>query len=164
VAFMETTIFERAWRIWGMENFMIDMLSNPDMATLLLDKITGISSFMAKRFAESDVDIIKLGDDIGSQNTMIMHPDMWHRWLKLRLAKIINIIKKIKPEALIYYHTDGYIEPVIPDLIDIGVDILNPVQPECMDPVKLTSVKINVIRRYILGQARRTNEAKKVYQ
>ena len=137
VAFMEMTMFERAWRIRGMENFMIDTISNPDMAALLLDKLTEISSFMAKCFAESGVDVIKLGDDIGSQDSMIINPDMWRKLLKPRLAKIINVIKKIKPGILIYYHTDGYIEPVIPDLIEIGVDILNPVQPECMDPVKL---------------------------
>jgi len=137
VAFMEMTIFERAWRIRGMENFMIDMISNQDIAKVLLDKITEISLFMVRRFAESDVDVIKLGDDIGTQEAMIMHPDMWRRWLKPRLAKVIRVAKRIKPEVLIYYHTDGFIEPVIPDLIEIGVDVLNPVQPECMDPVKL---------------------------
>lgn len=137
VAFMEMTIFERAWRIRGMENFMIDMVLNQGIAGVLLDKITEISLFMVRRFAESDVDIIKLGDDIGTQEAMIMHPDMWRKWLKPRLAKVIRVAKKIKPKVLIYYHTDGFIEPVISDLIEIGVDILNPVQPECMDPVKL---------------------------
>jgi len=137
VAFMETTIFERAWRIRGIENFMMDMISNQDIATAILDKITEMSLFMARRFAESKVDVIKLGDDIGTQEAMIMHPNMWRKWLKPRLAKVIRVAKKIKPEILIYYHSDGFIEPVIPDLIEIGVDVLNPVQPECMNPVKL---------------------------
>ena len=53
------------------------------------------------------------------------------------MAKVIRVAKKIKPEVLVYYHSDGFIEPVIPDLIEIGVDVLNPVQPECMNPVKL---------------------------
>jgi len=137
VAFLEMTIFERAWRIRGIENFMMDMISNQDIATAILDKITEMSLFMALRFAESNVDIIKLGDDIGTQEAMIMHPNMWRKWLKPRLAKVIRVTKKIKPEILIYYHSDGFIEPVIPDLIEIGVDVLNPVQPECMNPVKL---------------------------
>lgn len=131
------TIFETAWRIRGMENFMMDMVSEPEMAALLLDRITEISSFRAQRLAESGIDIIKLGDDIGTQKSMIMHPDLWRKWLKPRLAEVISTIRKIKPEILILYHSDGYIEPVISDLIEIGVDILNPVQPESMDPVKL---------------------------
>ena len=71
---------------------------------------------------------------------MIMSPDMWRKWIKPRFAEAIRIAKELKPDVLIFYHSDGHIEPVIPDLIEIGIDILNPVQPECMDPEKL---KIN---------------------
>ena len=63
----------------------------------------------------------------------MMSTDMYREWLKPRLAKVIAAAKRIKPDILISYHSCGYITPFIDDLIEIGVDILNPVQPECMD-------------------------------
>lgn len=62
---------------------------------------------------------------------------MWREWLKPRLASVIEAAKEANPEVLIFYHSCGYIEPIIPDLIEIGVDILNPVQPESMDPERI---------------------------
>jgi len=83
------------------------------------------------------VDIICLGDDVGTQQGMLMSLPMWRRWLKPPLARVIAAAKRVRPSVLINYHSDGNMEAVIPELIDIGVDILNPVQPECLDPVKL---------------------------
>jgi len=62
---------------------------------------------------------------------------MWRRWLKPPLARVIAAAKRARPDVLINYHSDGNMEAVIPELIEIGVDILNPVQPECLDPVNL---------------------------
>jgi uroporphyrinogen decarboxylase len=67
----------------------------------------------------------------------MMSLDMYREWLKPRLAKVIAAAKAIKPDILIHYHSCGYVEPYIPDLMEAGVDILNPVQPECMDFAKL---------------------------
>jgi len=91
----------------------------------------------ARRLAGADVDILRLGDDVGSQRAMLMSPDTWRTWFKPRLADLIRAAKAVKPDMLVFYHSDGYIEPIIPDLIEIGLDILNPVQPECMDPAQL---------------------------
>jgi len=88
-------------------------------------------------FCEAGVDILRLGDDVGSQKGMLMSPEVWRKWLKPGLKKVIKSARDINPEIHIFYHSDGYIEPIIPELIEIGVDILNPVQPECMDPAKL---------------------------
>ncbi|MCD6506900.1 hypothetical protein J7M22_09790 [Candidatus Poribacteria bacterium] len=92
---------------------------------------------MARRYAEAGVDMLLTGDDVGMQDRLMMSPQMRRRWLKPRLAKVIQAGKEINPKVHIYYHSDGNIEDIIPDLIEVGVDILNPVQPECMDPVKL---------------------------
>lgn len=62
---------------------------------------------------------------------------MWRRWLKPRLARVIAAAKRVRPDVLINYHSDGNMGAVIPELIEIGVDILNPVQPECLDPIEL---------------------------
>lgn len=130
-------IFETAWQLRGMDNLFVDFYDNPDLAHLLLDKITEINTQVSARFAEAGVDILWLADDIGIQSTMLMSPAMWRKWLKPRLKHLIDSAKQLNPHIHIFYHSDGFIEPVIPELIEIGVDILNPIQPECMNPVKL---------------------------
>lgn len=135
-----TTIFEVAWGIRGMENLLTDFLINKEIAEVLLDRITGTRCKQAKIFAEAGVDILRLGDDVGTERGMLMSPETWRKWLKPRLKKVIKVAKEVKPDILIFYHSDGNCEPIIPDLIEIGVDILNPVQPECMDTAKLKNL------------------------
>ena len=128
------TIFERSWYLRGMERMMIDMSVAPDFAEALFDRVAGISQEVARRLALAGVDVLELGDDIGTQHRMMMSPGMWRRWFKPRMARIIEAAKDAKLDLRVLYHSDGYVEPVIKELIEIGVDILNPVQPECMDP------------------------------
>jgi uroporphyrinogen decarboxylase len=80
------------------------------------------------------VDVLRLGDDVGMQRGLMMSQAAWRRWLKPRLAQVIAAARAIKPDTLVFYHSDGDCRPIVPELIEIGVDILNPVQPECMDP------------------------------
>jgi uroporphyrinogen decarboxylase len=134
---LEMTIFEISWYLRSMEDLMSDMMLNPGLATALLDKITRLRVFQAKTFAQFDVDILLLGDDISMQTGMLMSPRMWRKWFKPRLEKVIREAKRVKPDLLVQYHTDGDCRAVIPDLIEIGVDILNPIQPECMDPIEI---------------------------
>jgi uroporphyrinogen decarboxylase len=137
IAFMEMTTFEIAWYLRGMEKFIIDMVFNTEFAEVLLDEIVGIHSGMARKYAKADVDILMLGDDIATQLNMLINPDLWRSMIKPRLGSIIKAAKEEKNDILVLYHSDGNVQKVIPDLIEIGVDILNPVQPECMDPEKL---------------------------
>jgi uroporphyrinogen-III decarboxylase len=83
------------------------------------------------------VDMIWIGDDVGAQDKMLMSPATWRKFLKPRMATFISTLKAIDPQIKIAYHSDGTIYPIIPDLIEIGVDVLNPVQPKCMDPGKV---------------------------
>jgi len=131
------TLFECAWLLRGLENLLIDFTVNPDLAAALLDHLTASGVGSAVRLAQSGIDILLTGDDVGTQRGMMMSPSLWRRWLKPRLADIIAAAREIKPDLLVFYHSDGNIEPIIPELIEIGVDILNPVQPECMDPARL---------------------------
>jgi uroporphyrinogen decarboxylase len=130
---LEQTIWERAWLIRGMNDLMMDMMSDDDKATCILDRITEHACIAATLYAKTGHDIIALGDDVGMQNTVMMSQKLWRLWLKPRLARVIEVIKTENPEILIFYHSCGFVEPFIPELIEIGVDILNPVQPECMD-------------------------------
>ena len=131
------SIFEIAWQLIGYEKFFMDIVDRPEFITYILDRLTEDCAFRSRRLAEADVDMVHLGDDVGMEDRMMMSPDMWRNWLKPRLAKVIRAAKEAKPDVHISYHSDGYIEPIIPDLIEIGVDVLNPVQPECMDPAEL---------------------------
>ena len=131
------SLFETCWYLRGQEQLLIDLYDNPDLATALLDTVNNTMIESAHRLAQAGADILRLGDDVGSQRAMLMSPDTWRRWFKPRLAALIRSAKDAKPDILVFYHSDGYIDPVIPDLIEIGLDILNPVQPECMDPAEL---------------------------
>jgi uroporphyrinogen decarboxylase len=128
------TIFETAWGLRGFEQLIIDMMTNQDFAACLLDKITALSTANACFFAACGVDVLLTGDDFGMQDRMIISPNMWREWFKARYAQLIASVKAVNSDVLVFYHSDGMIEPIIPELIEIGVDILNPVQPECMDP------------------------------
>lgn len=134
---LETTIFEVAWQIRGYERLMMDFHENPDIADCLLDRITKLSVYRARQYARHGADLIRLGDDVGMEDRLMMSPAVWRRFLKGRLASVIAAARQEKPDILICYHSDGFVEPILGDLIEIGVDVLNPVQPECMDPAKL---------------------------
>ncbi len=137
VAFMQMTIFELAWYLRGMEQFMADFYEDPEFNEALLDRLTELRIQMARRYAATDTDILMLGDDVSTQIDMMMSPALYREQLKPRLAKIIHAAKEVKPDILIFYHGDGNLEQIVPDLIDAGVDVLNPIQPECVDPFRL---------------------------
>lgn len=132
-AYMQMTIWETAWYIRGMENLMSDMLCEPELAEYILDVVTEQAVIRAESFAKAGVDIIYLGDDIGMQNSIMMSEELYRTWLFPRLKRVIDSIRAIDPEILIFYHSCGYVTPLIPYLIDAGIDILNPIQSECMD-------------------------------
>lgn len=134
---LHCTLFEIAWDLRGFDRLLIDFAENNKIAEVLLDKITEIRIFQAGKYAEAGVDIIQLGDDVGMQTGLLLSKEMWRKWLKPRLKIIIDKIKNVNHNVLIFYHSDGNVEPIIPELIELGIDILNPVQPECMDPVKI---------------------------
>ncbi len=131
------TLFEQAWLIRGFEELMMDMIARPEMAECLLDKLLNLRIEMAKRLVMANVDVLMLGDDVGMQTGMLISPLQWRKWLKPRLAKIIVSAKSLKPDINIFYHSDGNIEPIIDELIEVGVTVLNPIQPECMDPAQI---------------------------
>jgi len=129
------TLFETAWRLRGLENLLVDLRINPEFASALLDKLTAFMEYSVRVLAEADADVVQLADDVGTQRGMMMAPGLWRDWFKARMSRIIRAAREIKPGIHIFYHSDGNIEDIIDDLVEIGMDILNPVQPECMDPV-----------------------------
>jgi uroporphyrinogen decarboxylase len=130
-------IWETAWQMTRMEKLMRDMVLRPELAAFVFDQITDDRAFASRRFAEAGCDMIHCGDDVGMQDRLMMSPKMWREWLKPRWRRVIKTAKDVNPEILAWYHSDGDVREIIEDLIEIGFDILNPVQPECMDPAAL---------------------------
>ena len=132
-----TTIFETAWALRGYEKMLTDLALNPNLADRILEIPYQYHLTAAKKLTQMGVDMIWIGDDIGAQDAMLISPRMWRKFLKPRMAKIISEVKAINPQVKVAYHSDGVILPIIPDLIEIGLDVLNPIQPASMDPAQL---------------------------
>jgi uroporphyrinogen decarboxylase len=132
-----TTIFETAWALRGLSRLLMDFVCNPDLAQRILDIPFRYHLAAARRLVEIGVDMIWIGDDIGSQKGMMISPAVWRTLLKPRLAEFVATLKAINPAVKIAYHTDGDVWPIVPELIEIGIDVLNPIQPACMDPAEV---------------------------
>lgn len=126
-------IFEQAWYMRSMEQLLVDLTLNPAFAERLLDTITTLNQQIARRLAGAGIDILDVGDDVATQERMLMSPRTWRQWFKPRLRSVIEAARSCRPGLAIFYHCDGNMAAIIPDLIEIGVDALHPMQPECMD-------------------------------
>ncbi|MGC9319515.1 MAG: uroporphyrinogen decarboxylase family protein [Armatimonadota bacterium] len=126
-------LFEPAWRLRGLRNFLLDLIERPQWAHLLLDRLAEMARAKAEAVARAGVDVLSLGDDVGMPRSMMIGPAQWRQFLKPRMASVIEAARAISPEVRVLYHSDGFYEPIIGDLIEIGVNAINPVQPEHMD-------------------------------
>ncbi|MGO8696020.1 MAG: uroporphyrinogen decarboxylase family protein [Rectinemataceae bacterium] len=122
--------FERAHALQGLDKFLENMLVESEFAGALLWKIEGLCKALMGRFLDEagpNLDIIKIGDDLGSQDNLLISPHLYREMLKPVHADLIAFIKS-KTKAKVFFHSDGDVFDLIPDLIEIGVDILNPIQ------------------------------------
>ena len=122
-------MFEMAWHMVGLEKTMIDMTMGEPYFGVLLDRVVEFSIGVGKRLVELGVDAIWCGDDFGSQNGMLISPTMWRDIFKPRFAKLFHELEATNPDVLIAYHSDGAVAPILDDLVEIGMDVFNPVQP-----------------------------------
>lgn len=138
--------FERAFAMQGLEQFLLNLAVEPDFAEALLRAIADrCKALMGHFLAElgEDVDMIKIGDDLGTEQSLLMSPAMYRRILKPIHADYIAFIRE-RTKAKIFFHTDGDVFDLLDDLVEIGVDILNPVQSGSGKLGNLAEVK----RRY----------------
>jgi uroporphyrinogen decarboxylase len=126
-------IYETAWQIRGYEQFLMDLAVRLDWAESILDRLTARRVRMARAAAAAGVDYLRTGDDIANQQAMMFEPELWRRVFKPRWARVYAAAREQNPDVVVWYHSDGNITAVLDDLVEIGVNILNPVQPECMD-------------------------------
>ena len=134
---MPCTTFEACWYLRGMVQFLVDLVERQDFANELLDKVAQFQLDTGLAPAPPCVDIIWMGDDFGTQDSLIMSPETWRQYFKPRYAQLIAAFKRVKPDVKIAYHSDGNIEALLPEFIDVGVDIFNAVQPLAINQGRL---------------------------
>jgi uroporphyrinogen decarboxylase len=128
-------LFERAWSLRGFDQFLMDLVCEPEWAAELLERITEIQVTLARRFVAMGVDGGYFGDDYGAQKSLLFSPAVWREMIKPRLARMFAVFREADLPVIL--HSDGDIWPILPDLVDIGLTCLNPVQPEVLDHDRL---------------------------
>jgi uroporphyrinogen decarboxylase len=135
-------IFEFAQRMIGMQNLLIMMAMDQVRAGQLFDQLLNLKlAYWQTALAELGdlVDVVTYADDYGTQVSQLISPAMFRKQLKPRVRQIFELQAALAPRARRFFHSDGNVRPLIPDFIEIGVDILNPVQTTAanMDPIEL---------------------------
>ncbi|MCL5998120.1 MAG: hypothetical protein M1546_19020 [Chloroflexi bacterium] len=130
--------FEMYWRLRGMENALLDMALAPDLAATMLGRCADFAIALAQRAcADFPLDWLWTGDDVASQAGMMMSPKTWRQLIKPQIQRVFDVGRQ--NGRWVAYHCCGALRPIIPDLIEMGLDVLNPVQGNCpgMHPLEL---------------------------
>ena len=124
-------LFERAWTLVGMEELLMYMLTDKDFVNRLLDKLVEYNLGIIEHACSLDIDIFRFGDDWGQQQGLIMGIDLWREFVKPRIRKMYELVKSKDKHVMI--HCCGKIDGILAELIECGLDIFNPFQPEVMN-------------------------------
>ena len=130
VADMQISGFSLACFLRGTENLFEDFYLEPEKLGKLLDMVVDFENGIIRQFASYPISAIGFADDFGSQQSLLISPEMWRRFIKPRLAKQFDLVHSLGMH--VYFHCCGYIYDIIQDLIDIGADILNLNQPDLL--------------------------------
>lgn len=136
---VELSLFELAWHLTGMEIYLMALATEEPWVEALNERVEVWTTGLALSLVSRGVDAIWLGEDLGTQKSMIISPDMWRERFKPRYARLIRRLKAANPDLLVIFHSDGAVAPLIDDFIELGVDVYNPVQPNVpgSDPEEL---------------------------
>ncbi|MFH1266982.1 MAG: uroporphyrinogen decarboxylase family protein [Planctomycetota bacterium] len=126
------SIYEWSWWIRGMADFLVDLMSNPPMAEALIRKAADHTTRLALASARAGVDVLCMYDDAGMQHGMQISPELWRQFIKPAWRRVIETVRGEVADAKFFLHSCGKIDPIVPDVIEVGFDVLHPVQPECM--------------------------------
>ncbi len=132
------SIFQHATFVRGMDTLMMDMMTDPEMANHFLDKFCDFYHEYFRRMFEVAgdlIDVFALADDLGMQNTLLISPELFEEYLAPRLKRMADLAHSYDIKLLL--HTCGNVEMLIPRFIELGVDILDPIQPESMNPIEI---------------------------
>lgn len=129
--------YKSAWYLRGMENLLMDYMLDPEYIGSLYKKISEFWILVLSRFVQAGIDMIAIEGDIAMQDRIIMGADCWRKHDKPVLKEMIMSCRKINPEVTTFFHSDGNIMPVMADLIETGFQVIDSLQPECMDPYEV---------------------------
>jgi uroporphyrinogen decarboxylase len=127
--------YKVAWQLRGMDRVLADYLENRDFLEALYDRLYALFGEAARRMARAGVDMLTVTGDIAMQDRIVMGPRLWREVDKPRLARLIADCRRLNPHVFLFIHSDGNVTDLMDDLVEIGFDVVNPIQPECMDPV-----------------------------
>ena len=125
------TLFERGWTLAGMENLLAYMLTHPSFVHDLFDRIVDYNLAIIDNVCSYDIDVVRFGDDWGQQRGVIMGIELWREYIKPRIKLMYERVKSHGKYVMI--HCCGKVQELFPELIECGLDIFNPFQPEVMD-------------------------------
>ncbi|MBU4200274.1 MAG: hypothetical protein KKG09_00740 [Verrucomicrobia bacterium] len=125
------SLFERAWTLAGMETILMAMADNPAFVHELLDRILDYNLKIIDHACSYPIDVMHFGDDWGQQTGLIMGPRLWREFIKPRIRQMYQRVKAMG--KIVFIHSCGKVDEVFPDLIEAGLDIFNPFQPEVVD-------------------------------
>lgn len=134
------SVYEIAWQIRGMQEFLVDLAKQPEIPQYIMERLTEIYVENTRRVLEiagDRLDMVYLYDDVATQNSLMISKRMWQKYVKPCHERIFAVAKEFgKP---IMYHCDGALYPLLPELIELGIDVLNPVQADAagMEPQRL---------------------------
>ena len=127
------TVLETAYLMRGIDRLFLDFYECPDYLDTLFGKLGEQRVAQTRMLAEAGVDAIRIGDDIATQEAMMISLPMYRERLRPYHAAAVEAAREVAPDLPVAYHSDGDITAMLPDLIEIGITAINPVQPECMD-------------------------------
>jgi len=131
VGYVGWGLFERSWTIRGFENALMDIVAEEDFYTELLDRLTDLYAAFAAETVKLPIDAVMFGDDWGDQRGVIVGPDRWRRLFKPRWARLYEQVHAAG--KLVISHCCGNVTDILPDIVEIGLDVLESCQPEAMD-------------------------------
>lgn len=136
---VELSIFELAWHLTDMQNYMLAIAMEETWISRLNDRVEAWTYGLAEQLVKLGVDAIWFGEDLGTQTSMLISPDMWRNEFKPRYARMIKKLKSIRDDVIFIMHSDGAVAPLVDDFAEIGFSVYNPVQPNVpgSDPQEL---------------------------
>lgn len=134
IRFRLGSVFELGWQLRGLEEFMMDLIQAPEIPLYIMDRLNEIHLENLRRVLEvagDRLDMVYFYDDVATQNSLMISPSMWKKFVRPYHAKIIELAHRYHKPVM--YHTDGSVYQLIPEFIEMGVDVLNPLQPDAKD-------------------------------
>lgn len=129
------TLFERAWSFRGFQEFLTDLYLYPDFVEELLDRITEFNLRVLDNLRPFAIDAIFFGDDWAQQSGLLLSPDLWRQFFKPRMSQLFDRVHRHGWRVML--HCCGAVEELLPELIEMGLDVFNPFQPEVMDVYRI---------------------------